>query len=103
MSLYDEEDLGAPPSEVATGWSSGLKMMQSQLQVKKPRSMAPPRGSTPNFATPMGKSRTFSTPILAPVIDLKSKRPMEESGHLSSQRPSKAERVFLQSFVKSHR
>lgn len=84
MSLYDEEDLGAPPTEVAMGWSSGLKMMQSQLQAKKvkqtlaPTSMGPPKtGSAPTFAA-VNKHRTFSTPVLAPVIDLKSKKSIVE-------------------------
>merc|ERR1739844_252938 len=66
------------------GWSSGLKMMQSTLQAKKvakkletlqsPSSMGPPKiGSAPTFAA-INKHRTFSSPILAPVIDLKSKK-----------------------------
>merc|ERR1711972_1082901 len=79
MSLYDDDDLGAPPTEVAMGWSSGLKMMQSTLQAKKvkqtlqaPSSMGPPKtGSAPTFAA-INKHRTFSTPILAPVIDLET-------------------------------
>lgn len=86
MSLYDEEDLGAPPTEVAVGWSTGAKLMQSQLQAKKvaaslskqaPPSMGPPKNMTPNFMP--NKQRTFSTPTLAPVIDLKSKKPLMES------------------------
>ena len=81
MSLYDDDDLGAPPTEVAMGWSSGLKMMQSTLQAKKvkqtlaPTPMGPPKsGSAPTFAA-INKHRTFSTPVLAPVIDLKTKKP----------------------------
>ena len=83
MSLYDEEDLGAPPTEVAMGWSTGIKMMQSQLQAKKvkqslaPPSMGPPKGaSAPTFA--INKHRNISTPVLAPVIDLKSKKSIIE-------------------------
>ena len=78
MSLYDDEDLGAPPTEVAVGWSTGAKMMQSQLQVKKPK-MGPPKSNLSSSLIPSNKSRLSSTPILAPVIDLKSRKYMEES------------------------
>ena len=73
MSLYDDEDLGAPLPEVAKGWSTGIKMMQSHLQAKKltPTSMGPPKSG---FKDPITKHRTFSAPVLAPVIDLKSKK-----------------------------
>ena len=96
MSLYDDEDLGAPPTEVAVGWSTGAKMMQSQLQVKKPK-MGPPKSNLSSSLIPSNKSRLSSTPILAPVIDLKSRKYMEESskGPVSSQR---TERVSLEIF-----
>ena len=29
MSLYDDEDLKAPLTEVAKGWSTGIKIMQT--------------------------------------------------------------------------
>jgi len=76
MSLYDDEDLGAPPTELAVGWSSGLKMMQSQKKPLTPN----PRGPQKSTFTPtLNKPRsTFTSPKLAPVIDLKSKRPIEE-------------------------
>ena len=87
MSLYDDEDLGAPPTEVAVGWSTGVKMMQSQLQVKKlaPPSMGPPKSNSSTNS--INKGRTSS--VLAPVIDLKSKKIIEES----SQKFQRAERV----------
>ena len=96
MSLYDDEDLGAPPTEVAVGWSTGAKMMQSQLQVKKPK-MGPPKSNLSSSLITANKSRLSSTPILAPVIDLKSRKYMEESskGPVSSQR---TERVSLEIF-----
>jgi len=64
------------------GWSSGLKMMQSTLQAKKVKQslqaaspMGPPKsGSGPTFPSAINKHRTFSAPVLAPVIDLKSKK-----------------------------
>lgn len=97
MSLYDEEDLGAPPTEVAVGWSTGAKLMQSQLQAKKALSkpmvaspaptMGPPRTMTPTFTPNLNKPRTFSTPTLAPVIDLKSKKPMVDDGRPSFSKP----------------
>ena len=73
MSLYDDEDLKAPLTEVAKGWSTGIKMMQSHLQAKKlaPSSMGPPKSG---FKDPITRNRTFSAPVLAPVIDLKSKK-----------------------------
>jgi len=91
MSLYDDEDLGAPPTEVAVGWSTGAKMMQSQLQVKKPK-MGPPKSNLSSSLITANKSRLSSTPILAPVIDLKSRKYMEESskGPVSSQRTERA-------------
>ena len=100
MSLYDDEDLGAPSTEVAVGWSSGVKLMQSQLQAKKASSkpilnqMGPPRPNVPNYSPSMNKNRTFSTPVLAPVIDLKSKKPInEDSNFTSTPRMSKIDRV----------
>ena len=86
MSLYDDEDIGAPPTDVAVGWSTGVKLMQSQLQAKKaakakplaPPIMGPPKTSAPNFAPSLNKLRTFTTPTLAPVIDLKSKKTIED-------------------------
>ena len=92
MSLYDDEDLGAPPTELAVGWSSGLKMMQSQRKPLTPTAkMGPPKSSTPTFTPTLNKPRsTFAAPKLAPVIDLKSKKPIEEiSRHKSFQRPDR--------------
>ena len=105
MSLYDEEDLGAPPTEVAMGWSTGIKMMQSQLQAKKvkqslaPPSMGPPKGaSAPIFA--INKHRNISTPVLAPVIDLKSKKSIIEDS-LPSMTASKTQFSKPESRVRS--
>ena len=77
MSLYDDEDLKAPLTEVAKGWSTGIKMMQSHLQAKKlaPSSMGPPKSG---FKDPITRNRTLSAPVLAPVIDLKSKKHIVE-------------------------
>ena len=95
MSLYDDEDLGAPPTEVAVGWSTGVKLMQSQLQVKKPKSMAsnpmgPPISNSPNLMPNLKRPKS-STPILAPVIDLKTKKPLEDT--LSPKYNSRSDRV----------
>lgn len=103
MSLYDDEDLGAPQNEVAVGWSTGIKLMQSQLQAKKAAaatkpSLAPPMGppkSVPNMIPMLNKPRTSSAPILAPVIDLKSKKAIVDSespssmGKVSFQKPER--------------
>jgi hypothetical protein len=83
MSLYDDEDLGAPPTDVAVGWSRGVKLMQSQLQAKKAKPMGPPKSATSvNLMPTLNKPRTSSGPILAPVIDLKSKKTLDESNNL---------------------
>ncbi|XP_067684085.1 splicing factor 45-like [Haliotis asinina] len=61
MSLYDGLDLdnteGGISNNVDSGWSSGFKLLQSQLQAKKA-----------NLTTP---KRPRQGSILAPVIDLK--------------------------------
>ena len=95
MSLYDDEDLGAPPTEVAVGWSTGVKLMQSQLQVKKPKNMGsnqmgPPISNSPNLMPNLKRPKS-STPILAPVIDLKTKKPLEDT--LSPKYNSRSDRV----------
>jgi hypothetical protein len=41
MSLYEDEELGAPPAAVAVGWSKGVKLMQSHIQV-----ICPPEASS---------------------------------------------------------
>jgi len=35
MSLYDDMDAIKQKSEQVAGWSSGIKLLQSQLQLKK--------------------------------------------------------------------
>jgi len=63
MSLYDDEDDiidKAKDTKVAAGWSQGIKLMQSQLQLKKTNK------------TPKGRDIPRSkTAVLAPVMDLK--------------------------------
>lgn len=61
MSLYDDLDVKARATEKVSGWSSGIKLLQSQLQLKKATITQPKRE----------QQRKVS---LAPVIDLKSKR-----------------------------
>jgi splicing factor 45 len=61
MSLYDDLDVKARTTENVSGWSSGIKLLQSQLQLKKATVTQPKRE----------QQRKVS---LAPVIDLKSKR-----------------------------
>ncbi|RZB38933.1 splicing factor 45 [Asbolus verrucosus] len=61
MSLYDDLDVKARATENVSGWSSGIKLLQSQLQLKKATVTQPKRE----------QQRKVS---LAPVIDLKSKR-----------------------------
>lgn len=61
MSLYDDLDVKTRATENVSGWSSGIKLLQSQLQLKKAAVTQPKRE----------QQRKAS---LAPVIDLKSKR-----------------------------
>ncbi|XP_058799588.1 splicing factor 45 [Phymastichus coffea] len=62
MSLYDDFDKPARTTDKVAGWSSGIKLLQSQLQLKK-------------AAIPQGKRELTrkQAVVLAPVIDLKSK------------------------------
>jgi len=74
MSLYDDDDdlLGSSTStasKVAAGWSQGVKLLQSQMQLKKatqvntPKS-APPPGPTPReVITPRPKQTQLVTPV----------------------------------------
>lgn len=61
MSLYDDFDKHRASDKVA-GWSSGIKLLQSQLQLKK-------------ATVPQGKRELIkkTSAVLPPVIDLKSK------------------------------
>ncbi|XP_015589579.1 splicing factor 45 [Cephus cinctus] len=61
MSLYDDFDKHRASDKVA-GWSSGIKLLQSQLQLKKAATTQPKREQYRKAAA-----------VLAPVIDLKSK------------------------------
>ena len=73
MSLYEDEELGAPPATVAVGWSKGVKLMQSHIQLKKAAAKTIPDihpGSS--LTTSLAKPRPVGQ-VLAPVIDLKSK------------------------------
>jgi len=60
MSLYDDFDIVKQKSD---GWSSGMKLFQSQMQLKKAAQTQPRR-----------EASRKTTSILAPVIDLKKKR-----------------------------
>ncbi|XP_011302263.1 splicing factor 45 [Fopius arisanus] len=61
MSLYDDFDKHRAADKVA-GWSSGIKLLQSQLQLKKAATTQPRR-----------EQYRKATAVLPPVIDLKSK------------------------------
>lgn len=65
MSLYDDLDVKTKATEKIQGWSSGIKLLQSQLQLKKATVTQPKRE----------QQRKASLP---PVIDLKSKRDEED-------------------------
>lgn len=61
MSLYDDYDVKSAAAEKVQGWSASIKLLQSQLQLKKATVTQP-------------KREQFRKASLAPVIDLKSKR-----------------------------
>lgn len=66
MSLYDDLDVKTKATENVSGWSSGIKLLQSQLQLKKAAVTQPKRE----------QQRKAS---LAPVIDLKSRKEDDEA------------------------
>lgn len=61
MSLYDDYDIKTTATEKVQGWSSSIKLLQSQLQLKKATVTQPKREQLRKVS-------------LAPVIDLKSKK-----------------------------
>jgi len=71
MSLYEDEELGPPSAEVEVGWAKGVKLMQSHIQLKKASSKTITESHS--GLVPANKPK-FVAPILAPVIDLKSKQ-----------------------------
>lgn len=77
MSLYDDDDdlLGSPSSSaskgtIAAGWSQGVKLLQSQMQLKKATNASTPK-STPPPPREIIPPRLKQTPVLAPVRDFK--------------------------------
>ena len=72
MSLYEDEELGAPPATVAVGWSKGVKLMQSHIQLKKAAAKTIPDIHPGASLSSLVKPRPVGQ-VLAPVIDLKSK------------------------------
>ncbi|KAJ0182566.1 hypothetical protein K1T71_001935 [Dendrolimus kikuchii] len=74
MSLYDDLDtIKARTTEKVAGWSSGIKLLQSQLQLKKAAITQPKR-----------EAIRRSTQVLTPVIDLKSKQKDEDETNSNS-------------------
>lgn len=69
MSLYDDVDAIKQKNDPVAGWSSGIKLFQSQLQLKKAAQTQPKRDQT----------RKVGGHVLPPVIDLKSKKDDEDS------------------------
>lgn len=78
MSLYDDLDtIKARTTEKVAGWSSGIKLLQSQLQLKKAAVTQPKR-----------EALRRSTQVLTPVIDLKSKQKDEDESNSNSPQQS---------------
>ncbi|XP_022117325.1 splicing factor 45 [Pieris rapae] len=82
MSLYDDLDtIKARTTEKVAGWSSGIKLLQSQLQLKKAAVTQPKR-----------EALRRSNQVLTPVIDLKSKQKDEDETNSNS--PSSQSNTF---------
>lgn len=90
MSLYDDEDIGGPST--VSSWSRGAQLMQSQMQLKKAVKVAQTSnnantsgtfGPLNNSGLPFNGSHKSKPglPVLAPVIDLKSKSANSASGN----------------------
>ncbi|XP_075971956.1 splicing factor 45 [Anticarsia gemmatalis] len=78
MSLYDDLDtIKARTTEKVAGWSSGIKLLQSQLQLKKAAVTQPKR-----------EALRRSTQVLTPVIDLKSKQKDDDESNSNSPKQS---------------
>ncbi|OWR51008.1 splicing factor 45 [Danaus plexippus] len=74
MSLYDDLDtIKARTSDKVAGWSSGIKLLQSQLQLKKAAVTQPKR-----------EALRRSNQVLTPVIDLKSKSKDDDEPNTNS-------------------
>ena len=91
MSLYEDEELGAPSATVALGWSKGVKLMQSHIQLKKAAAKTIPDNHPGALSVGPTKPRPAAQ-VLAPVIDLKTKHrisddPGSHSGLLGSSGP----------------
>ncbi|XP_068626450.1 splicing factor 45 isoform X2 [Battus philenor] len=85
MSLYDDLDtIKARTTEKVAGWSSGIKLLQSQLQLKKAAVTQPKR-----------EALRRSTQVLTPVIDLKSKQKDDEESNSNS--PNSQSKAFTPS------
>ncbi|RZF48542.1 hypothetical protein LSTR_LSTR011157 [Laodelphax striatellus] len=82
MSLYDDFDAIKQKSDQVAGWSSGIKLFQSQLQLKKASQTQPRR------------EQTRKTTTLAPVIDLKSKRDDDDGPSLFFTKDGRADFGF---------
>ncbi|XP_017783805.1 PREDICTED: splicing factor 45 [Nicrophorus vespilloides] len=74
MSLYDDLDVKTRTTENVSGWSSGIKLLQSQLQLKKAAVTQPKRDVQKRVSLP-------------PVIDLKTKRDEEDIYGISKPEP----------------
>lgn len=59
MDLYDDLDAKHRPGQI-DGWSSGIKLLQTQLQLKKAIVVPPMKKEPPKRATVSGKQLNFN-------------------------------------------
>lgn len=86
MSLYDDLDTLRQKSDEVAGWSSGIKLFQSQLQAKK-------------AASSTKRDSNKKTNILLPVFDLNTKRDDDDTEDNKEGRFSSSCDSFFFSFV----
>ncbi|XP_077295725.1 splicing factor 45 isoform X1 [Arctopsyche grandis] len=90
MSLYDDVDperdgRGQPAATAAAGWSAGIRLLQSQMQLRMKRAANTAASVGAGAGTPqqhhggLHRERRHAQ-VLLPVIDLKSKRDDDDSG-----------------------
>ena len=72
MSLYDDDDLPMSSTAAAPGWSQGVKLLQTQLQLKKATHAA----TAKKEPAPAAKTKQS---ILTPVKDFKKTKKDGES------------------------
>jgi len=94
MSLYDDDDLPLSSSAAAPGWSQGVKLLQTQLQLKKATHAATAKKEA-------GSAQKPKQSVLPPVKDFKKAKKDAESSDSSKFSFSPAAMPFINRGVDS--